>query len=152
MINRSNRLFQTSIPCLLIQNSTIKTLHMKNAILFFRITIGLILMSVSVCYFFNLTPELTNIGNFKAFQIGLVPATYLMPTIKIIEFICGLAFISGRYVTLSNIVVLPVTINILFINYFISSAVGFSIALFIFSGNLILIYGYWKNYKSLFIA
>lgn len=125
---------------------------MKNVILFFRITLGLILISLPVCYFFNLIPELENTGNFKAIEIGLIPSTYLTPITKIVEFICGLSFLSKRYVTLSNIIVLPVTINILFINYFTASPIGFAISIFIFSGSLVIFYAYWKNYKHLFVA
>jgi putative oxidoreductase len=125
---------------------------MKNIILFFRITLGLILIALSVAYFFNLLPELATTGDFKAIEIGLIPSTYLTPFIKVIELICGLSFLSKRYVTLSNLIVLPVTINILFINYFTASSVGFIISIFIFSGSLVMFYAYWKNYKHLFVA
>jgi putative oxidoreductase len=125
---------------------------MKNVILFFRITLGLILISLSVAYFFNLLPELATTGDFKAIEIGLIPSTYLTPFIKVIELICGLSFLSKRYVTLSNLIVLPVTINILFINYFTASSIGFIISIFIFSGSLVMFYAYWKNYKHLFVA
>jgi putative oxidoreductase len=125
---------------------------MKNVILFFRITLGLILISLSVAYFFNLLPELATTGDFKAIEIGLIPSTYLTPFIKVIELICGLSFLSKRYVTLSNLIVFPVTINILFINYFTASSIGFIISIFIFSGSLVMFYAYWKNYKHLFVA
>jgi putative oxidoreductase len=125
---------------------------MKNVILFFRITLGLILITLPICYFFNLIPELENTGDFKAFQIGLVPSVYLVPISKVVEFLCGLSFLAKKYVTLSNIIVLPVTINILFINFFTSSPIGFSLSLFIFCGNIVMFYAYWKHYKHLFIA
>jgi putative oxidoreductase len=71
--------------------------------------------------------------------------------VKTIELLCGLSYLSGRYVTLSNIVVLPVSTNILFFNFFVNSN-GLPLAIFVFLGNLFLIYKYWKNYKSLFVA
>jgi putative oxidoreductase len=122
---------------------------MKIATIFVRSSIGIVLIYVSVAYFFNLMPELSSTGDFKAFQVGLISSVYLMPMVKTIELICGISFLSGRYVTLSNIVVLPVSINILFVNFFLNQS-GLPLAIFIFLGNIFLIYRYWKNYKSLF--
>jgi putative oxidoreductase len=124
---------------------------MKTTTILVRSLIGILLIFVSLGYFFHLLPELSTTGDFKAFQVGLISSVYLMPMVKTIELICGLSYISGRYVTLSNIIVLPVSINILFINFFLNIN-GLPLALFVFSGNLFLIYRYWKNYKSLFIA
>ena len=74
---------------------------------------------------------------------------YLMPLAKTVELLCGLAYISGKFVTLANIVILPVSLNILLINYFLSPET-LPIAIFVFLGNLFLIYRYWDNYKSVF--
>ncbi|TRX33257.1 DoxX family protein [Flavobacterium sp. ZT3R18] len=123
---------------------------MKTTTILVRTLIGLILIFVSVAYFFNLLPELSTTGDFKAFQVGLISSVYLMPLVKTIELLCGLSYLSGRYVTLSNIIVLPVSTNILFINFFLNIN-GLPLALFVFLGNIFLIYRYWKNYKSLFI-
>jgi putative oxidoreductase len=65
--------------------------------------------------------------------------------------LCGLSFVTGRYVTLANLLILPVTVNILFINFFLVPE-GIPIALFVFFGNLFLIYSHWENYKGLFVA
>jgi putative oxidoreductase len=124
---------------------------MKIATILVRTLIGLVLIFVSVIYFFNILPEISNNQNFKAIQLGLVPSVYLMPMVKTIELLCGLSYISGRYVALSNIIVLPVSINILFFNFFVNTS-GLPLAIFVFLGNIFLIYRYWKNYKSLFVA
>ncbi|REH00926.1 DoxX family protein [Flavobacterium aquicola] len=124
---------------------------MKTATLFIRTIIGILLVLVSLAYFFNLMPDLSTSGDFKAFQLGLISSVYLMPMVKAIELLCGISYLTGKYVTLSNIVVLPVSINILFINFFLNPN-GIPLALFVFLGNLFLIYSYWKNYKSLFKA
>ena len=124
---------------------------MKIATILVRTLIGIILIFVSIAYFFNLLPDYASAGDFKAFQIGLISSVYLMPMVKTIELLCGISYISGRYVTLSNIVVLPVSINILFFNFFVNTN-GLPLAIFVFLGNLFLIYKYWKNYKSLFVA
>jgi uncharacterized membrane protein YphA (DoxX/SURF4 family) len=124
---------------------------MKIAIIIIRTLIGLILLYASVSFFLKLAPESEVTGNFKAFNVGLVASTYLIPLAKSIELLCGLSFITGRYVTLSNILILPITLNILFINFFLSPE-GIPVAVFLFLGNLFLIYSHWENYKGLFIA
>jgi len=122
---------------------------MKTATIIIRTLIGLLLLFVSIGYFLKLMPEPTNIGNFKAFEVGLVPSTYLMPIAKSIELLCGLAFISDRYVTLASILILPIVLNILFLDYFLTPQ-ALPISIFLFSGNFFLIYKHWDNYKSIF--
>lgn len=124
---------------------------MKIATLIIRTLIGLLLLFASISYFFHLMPEPEVTGNFKAFNLGLVASTYLMPMAKTVELLSGLAFVSGRYVTLANIAILPITINILFINYFMTPE-NMPIAILLFLGNIFLIYSYRGNYKSLFVA
>lgn len=121
---------------------------MKIATIIVRILIGSLLLFASVSFFLKLAPEPVTTGDFKAFQVGLIASTYLMPLAKAIELLCGLAFVMGRYVTLANVVILPVTLNILLINYFLTPE-SLPIALFMFLGNLFLIYSYWANYKSI---
>jgi len=122
---------------------------MKTATFFIRTIIGLILISMSIAYFLNLVPELESTENFKAFHVGLISSVYLMPLIKTIILLCGISYLFGQYVVLSNIVILPVTTNILFINFFLNPN-GLPLAIFIFFGNLFLIYAHRKSYKNLF--
>lgn len=122
---------------------------MKTAALFIRILIGIVFLVTSLGFFFKLLPETTTEGDFKAFQIGLVASSYLIPLAKSIELICGLSFVSGRYVTLANILIFPVTLNIVFINFFLTPE-GIPLALFVFLGNIFLIFTHWENYKGLF--
>lgn len=124
---------------------------MKIAIIIIRTLIGLLFLFTSIGFFLKLLPEPELTGNFKAFQVGLVASTYLIPLAKTVELLCGLSFVSGRFVTLANLLILPVTINILFINFFLTPE-GIPIALFVFFGNLFLIYSHWGNYKGLFVA
>lgn len=124
---------------------------MKITTIVIRTLIGLLLLFASIGFFLKLMPEPTTTGDFKAFQVGLVASTYLMPLAKSIELLCGLSFVSGKYVTLANILILPITVNIVFINFFLAPE-GIPIALFMFIGNLFLIYRHWNNYKSVFVA
>lgn len=122
---------------------------MKIAVIIVRTLIGLLFLITSIGFFLKLFPEPELNGNFKAFQIGLIASTYLIPLAKTIELLCGLSFVTGRYTTLANILIFPVTVNILFINFFLNQE-GLPLAIFVFLGNLFLIYSHWNNYKSLF--
>ncbi|MDI1317466.1 DoxX family protein [Flavobacterium sp.] len=122
---------------------------MKIATIIVRVLIGALLLYASISFFLKLMPEKVATGDFKVFQLGLVTSTYLMPLAKGIELLCGLSFVIGKYVTLANIIILPITINILLINYFlVPEQLPLAIALFL--GNLFLIYRYWNNYKTVF--
>ncbi|WP_333601221.1 DoxX family protein [Flavobacterium sp.] len=122
---------------------------MKIATIIIRILIGLLLLFASISFFLKLAPETEATGNFKAFNTGLIASTYLMPLAKAVELLCGLSYISGKFVTLANIVILPITLNILLINYYMSPE-NLMIAIPLFLGNLFLIYRYWNNYKTVF--
>ena len=122
---------------------------MKIATIIVRVLIGLLLLFASVSFFLKLAPEPVVTGNFKAFQIGLVASSYLIPLAKAVELLCGLSYVTGKYVSLANLLILPITVNILFINYFMAPE-GLPIAIPLFLGNLFLIYSYWENYKSVF--
>lgn len=122
---------------------------MKIATIIIRVIIGLFLLFASISFFLKLAPEPVTTGDFKAFNTGLVASTYLIPLAKAVELLCGISYVVGRYVTLANIVILPVTLNILLINYFMSPET-LPIAAALFLGNLFLIYRYWNNYKTVF--
>ena len=122
---------------------------MKTVTVIIRVLIGLFLLFASISFFLKLAPETEATGNFKAFNTGLIASVYLMPLAKAVELLCGLSFVVGKYVSLANIVILPVTLNILLINYFMSPAT-LPIAIVLFLGNLFLFYRYWHNYKSVF--
>lgn len=122
---------------------------MKIATLIVRSLLGILFLFTSVSYFLHLNPEPASTGDFKAFQVGLVASTYLIPLAKTIELLCGLSFVTGKFTTLANIIIFPVIINILLINYFLTPE-NLPIAIGIFLANIFLIYSHWENYKGLF--
>jgi uncharacterized membrane protein YphA (DoxX/SURF4 family) len=124
---------------------------MKIAAIIIRTMLGLLFLYTSISYFFHLTPEPVSTGEFKAFQLGLVASMYLLPLAKAVELLCGLSFLTGKYMTLTNIIIFPVTLNILLINYFLTPE-NLPIALFVFAGNIFLLFTHWENYKGLFKA
>jgi hypothetical protein len=72
-----------------------------------------------------------------------------MPLVKTIELLCGIAFVSGRFVTLAIVLIAPVVLNILLINIFLAPE-GLPIAIPLFAGILFLAYACRENYQTLF--
>ncbi|MDQ6787206.1 MAG: DoxX family protein [Acidobacteriota bacterium] len=124
---------------------------MKIAIIIVRTLIGLMFLFASVTYFLNLVPQPDLTGNVKTFMGGLTASGYIMPVAKTFEFLCGLAFVAGRFVTLAIVLIFPIALNILLINVFLMPS-GLPIVIPLFLGILFLAYVHRENYKSLLVA
>ncbi|HQE34426.1 MAG TPA: DoxX family protein [Flavobacterium alvei] len=122
---------------------------MKILTIIIRTAIGLLLFSVAIGYFLKLTPEPVTNGNFKAFEIGFVSSEYLIPIVKFVTLLCGLAFVFDRYITIASLLILPFTINALFLDYYLTPQ-ALPVSIFVFLGNFFIIYLHRKNYKKLF--
>ncbi len=124
---------------------------MKIAIIVVRTLIGLMFILSSVTYFLNLVPQPDLTGNAKIFMDGLTASGYIMPVVKVFEFLCGLAFVSGRFVSLAVVLIFPIVLNILLINAFLIPS-GLPIVIPLFLGILFLAFAHRENYKSLLVA
>ncbi|CAN1563620.1 hypothetical protein MCETHM1_02780 [Flavobacteriaceae bacterium] len=124
---------------------------MKIATIIIRSLIGLLLLFASVSYFLQLFPEPVLTGNMKLFNDGMNASGYLMPLVKSVELICGLAFVSGKFNRLAFILLMPISINILFVHICLAPE-GIPVAAFLLLGNIFLIYTKWDSYKGLFEA
>lgn len=124
---------------------------MKIATIIVRVLIGALLLFASVAYFLKLFPQPEITGNLKTFNEGLAASGYLMNLVKSLELICGLAFISGKFVRLANLVLLPISVNIILVHLFLDPA-NIGMGALVFLGNIFLIYSYWDSYKEIFKA
>ncbi len=124
---------------------------MKIATLIVRILIGVLLLFASISYFFQLFPEPPLAGNMKIFNDGIKASIYLMPMVKIVELLCGLSFIIGKFNRITFIILMPISINILFTHIFLAPE-GIAVATFLFLGNVFLLFTKWESYKGLFVA
>jgi len=113
-----------------------------------RVLLGALLIFASSMFFLKLAPEPEVTGDFKAFNVGLVASKYIIPLAKAIELLCGISFITNKFVALANLVILPVSLNIFLINFFMTPE-NLPIAIFVCFANLFLIYRYWDHYKGL---
>jgi putative oxidoreductase len=124
---------------------------MKIATLIVRILIGVLLLFASISYFFQLFPEPPLAGNMKIFNDGIKASIYLMPMVKIVELLCGLSFIIGKFNRITFIILMPISINILFTHIFLAPK-GIAVATFLFLGNVFLLFTKWDSYKGLFVV
>jgi putative oxidoreductase len=125
---------------------------MRIATIIVRVLMGALLVFASVTYFFNLFPQPQHTGALATVMAGFAASKYLFPLTKAIELLAGLSFLSGKYMRLFNIVLLPVTVNILLIHVFLEPLSELAPALLLLLGNLFLIYRNWDSYKWVFTA
>lgn len=110
---------------------------------------GLLFLFSSIAYFAKLFPEPELSGDMRTFNEGLKAAGYFMPLLKITEFVCGLAFVSGQFVPLALVVIAPVVVNIFFVHTVLEPS-GFPVALFLFAACVFLAYFHREKYAPLF--
>jgi putative oxidoreductase len=124
---------------------------MKIAIIIARILMGLMFLNASIGYFFNLYPAPPKLPDNVATYMAGISVVHLLEIVKAIELLCAIAFLAGRYVALANIVLLPITFNILLMHAMIDPS-SLAIIVIVFLLHLFLIYAYRKHYITLFKA
>jgi putative oxidoreductase len=124
---------------------------MKIITIIIRTLIGLLMLFASIIYLFKLMPAPDAIGKMKIFNDGMNASAYLMPTVKIIELLVGLSFVSGKFVRLFALVLIPISFNILMVNICLMPE-GTLVAAALVLGNIFLIYKYWDSYKDILKA
>lgn len=125
---------------------------MKIAIILVRILVGLMFLMASITYFLNVAPPPEGLtDSTKTFFDGMEASKYILPVSKFFEFICALAFLSGRFVALAVVLIFPIALNILLINA-IHLPSGLFIALPLFLAILFLAYANREKYYPLLEA
>ena len=122
---------------------------MKIALIIVRSLMGLLFLFASITFLFKLITPPEPTGAMKVFSAGLNASIYLMPTVKIIELSCGVAFLSGRFVPLATIVISPIIVNILLVHAFLGPE-GLPVAIFLVLANSFVAYNYKESYRPLF--
>ncbi len=124
---------------------------MKIAIIVVRSLMGLLFLMSSIGYFFDLFPKPVLEGALLTFNQGVEASGYLMALIKGTELVCGLAFITARFVRLATVAIFPVVVNIVLVHIMIAPE-GIPVAAFLLLGNLFLAYHYRKDYAPMLVA
>ncbi len=124
---------------------------MKIATIIVRVIMGLLFLFASITYLFKLIPPPPPTGAMKTFTDGLDASVYLIPTAKVVELVCGAAFVAGRFVPLATVLISPIIVNIVLVHAFLAPE-GLPIALFLVIANAFVAYQYRDSYKPLFRA
>jgi uncharacterized membrane protein YphA (DoxX/SURF4 family) len=112
-----------------------------------RIVLGLVFTGFSLAYFFNLMPQQPASGATLTFLSGIGASVYIMPLVKGLELVCGIAFLSGRLVPLALVVIFPIVINIVLFHVFLEPA-KLIIPFVLLAANLFLAVMYRERYQT----
>jgi hypothetical protein len=74
---------------------------------------------------------------------------YLLPLAKAVELLAGISLLSGKFMKVSLLALLPISINI-FLIHTVTQVSEVPVAIFVLGSNLFLIYAHWDSYKVLF--
>jgi uncharacterized membrane protein YphA (DoxX/SURF4 family) len=121
---------------------------MKIATVAVRTLMGLLFLFASITYLFKLITPPPPTGAMKVFSDGLDASVYLMPTVKIVELLCGVAFVLGRYVPLATVLISPVIVNIVLVHFFLAPE-GLPLAAFLVIANAFVAYSHRDVFKPL---
>ena len=124
---------------------------MKIAVIIVRVLMGSMFAFASIAFFFKLIPQPELSGSAKIFNDGIAASVYLMPTVKIFELLCAIAFLSGRFVPLATVVIFPIMLNILLYHVFVDTS-GLPVGVVFMLGNLFLAYSNLDKYKAILAA
>lgn len=122
---------------------------MKIATLIIRILLGVFMVFASVAYFLELFEAEAPTGNLLTFMNGIMASKYLLPLAKAVELIVGLSLLSGKFMKVALLALLPISINI-FLIHTVTQVSEVPVAIFVLGANLFLIYAHWNSYKGLF--
>ncbi len=125
---------------------------MRIATIIVRLLLGGMMLFASLAYFFQFGPEQPKpTGDLATLMAGFMASKYIFPVAKSIELIAGLTLISGKFMKIGLVILLPITINIFLIHVVVTKT-DIPMAAAILLANLFLIYANWNSYKHLFTA
>jgi len=122
--------------------------NMKTAYTITRILIGMMFLFASVGYLLNLFPTPEVEGQVKIFNDGMKASVYLFPTVKVVELLSAISFLSGFYVPLFTVALFPIVVNIVLFHAFLDLK-GLVVPLLILAGTLFMVYFNFDSYKCL---
>jgi len=122
---------------------------MKIATIMVSLLLEAMMLFASISYFFNLMGEQTEpTWDLATLMAGFMASKYIFPVAKAIELFAGLMLVSGKFVRLGTIILLPISINI-FLNHVIVTGTYIPMAVAILFANVFLIYANWDGFKEI---
>lgn len=124
---------------------------MKIATTIARVLMGLLFLMSAIAYWFRLVDGTPEVEALRTFMEGMEASVYFLPLLKVVELLCGLAFVINRYVRLAAVLIAPVIVNIFLVHAFIAPQ-GLPIAIFLVVANALVAYQHRDAYRPLFEA
>ena len=121
---------------------------MKIATIIVRVLLGAMMLFASISYFFNLGEQPAPTGDMATLMGGLMASKYMFPLVKSIELIAGLMLVSGKFIKLGTLLLLPISVNI-FLIHTVTQISDLPIAIFVLAANVFLIYANWDGFKEI---
>ncbi len=121
---------------------------MRIAAIIVRTLMGLMFLFASITYLFKLFTPPPMEGAMKVFNDGLEASVYIMPTVKVLELLCGLALVTGKFARLAVVILFPIIVNIVGVHIFLAPQ-GLVIAIALAVAELFLAYYYRESYRPL---
>ena len=123
---------------------------MRVAVTIARYLLGIIFLVFGLNGFFGFIPQPPPAPAAGALLGAFVESGYLMTLVKLTEVVVGALLLSGRFVPLALLALLPVTVNIFAFHLFLDPAFpGMGIAALVFGLNVFLIWAYRAYYAPL---
>ena len=121
---------------------------MKIATIIVRVLLGAMMLFASISYFFNIGEQPAPTGDMATLMGGLMASKYMFPLVKSIELITGLMLVSGKFVKLGTLLLLPISVNI-FLIHTVTQVSDLPVAIFVLAANVFLIYANWDGFKEI---
>ncbi len=121
----------------------------KRLVFVTRFFLGIIFLVFGINYFANIISLPKPDGVSGLLITALINSGYFFPFLKAVEIACGLALVTNKCVSLSLVVLAPITLNIFLFNFFLKPDQIYITATLIVA-HLFLGYVYRENFKKLF--
>jgi len=116
-----------------------------------RTLLGAMFVFASLAYFFKFGgPQPAPTGNVKVYMDG-ISTVPILPIIKVLELLCGIALLVGRFVPLAVVILFPILINIILFHANLEPK-QLPMIIGLLLADLFVAYYYRANYKGLFAA
>lgn len=121
---------------------------MKIAAIIVRVLMSLLYLFSVANFLFQFMPMPELGEDAGKFVMGMAASVYLFPLVKIVEFLCAVALLTGRFVPLALVILFPIVVNIVLYHAFLApEAMGMPI--FLMAGHLFLAYYYRDRYSAM---
>ncbi len=122
----------------------IKTITVAGA----RVFLGLIFLVFGLNFFFQFLPTPPQTGGAaESFTTGLFLSGYFFPFLKAIEIVLAIALLTGAFVPLALVVLMPISINIFMFHVFLTDNPLMSVAILVL--HIYVSWAYRDYYKPL---